>query len=270
MLSVLLVRFGGPRASPLRSWVQFLSGLWVVPPVALVFEALLLIPLLLVIGGGLALTPEGQVLIEQLGRSLPEMSLEQPPEFAIELIFQPWILTPVLVYISVLVPLVEEGLKSIAVWPLLRRNLTGAEAFMGGALAGAGYALFEALFLTQPGELWLAAIVGRTGASFLHPFTAGIVSWGLVEGVQRRRWRRFVLAYLFATGFHGLWNASAVAMGLSILGSEGPASRLSAPVTQTIQVIAPMLLFSMTAIAVTGLALLGRQLRRGRQTDTYG
>src|SRR4030065_667202 len=117
-------------------------------------------------------------------------------------------------------PIVEETLKAIAVGPFLRRGLTPAEAFLSGTLAGAGYAMFEALFLTQPGQGWVETMLARVGATFVHVFTAGLSSWGLVEGFRYRRWSKCVLAALAAFAIHGAWNASAVGIGFGGVGGQ--------------------------------------------------
>jgi hypothetical protein len=154
------------------------------------------------------------------------------------------------------IPVIEESLKTMAIWPFLRRGLPGNEAFLGGALGGAGYALFEALFLTQPGDVWLATTLARVGATLLHVFTASLTSWGLMEGVRRRRY--FVTIATFGVGvtMHGLWNLAAVTIGFASL----PMGSAVGPFPDGTDTLAALLLLILILIAGLGLVFAWRRL----------
>lgn len=129
---------------------------------------------------------------------------------------------------------------------------------MGGILGGAGYALFEALFLSQQSQAWLPVMIGRAGATMMHTFTAGIASWGLSEGFVRKRWRRTIFCFGIAIGFHGLWNASAVSIAMAefaLAENIGFQSLL-----HTIQDAGPFLIILLSIIAVFGLPWVTRLL----------
>jgi hypothetical protein len=68
-------------------------------------------------------------------------------------------------FLGMAVPLIEELAKTASVWPLLRRKISGAEAFLGGALGGIGFALAEALFLAQPSAAWAVTGIARALAT---------------------------------------------------------------------------------------------------------
>jgi RsiW-degrading membrane proteinase PrsW (M82 family) len=212
--AIQVARQKGAMLTRRRFWGQFITGLWVVPILALVSEILVLIPTLLAFGLGALTTETGRELIDLLsGPATPSVTLlEQHLEVVV---LEPWFIITILVYFALLVPLIEEALKTIVVWPLFFRRGSSADALMGGIIGGAGYALFEAIFLTQEGSSWLPIMVGRTGATMMHAFTTGIASWGLAEGILHKRWKRMIFSYLIAVGFHGLWNSSAVAMTIS-------------------------------------------------------
>ncbi len=260
LLAVLLVRHRGPAVSPRRAWGQFLSGSWLVPPFAFFLEALSLIPTLLLIGIGVSLSPQAEVLLEQLTQRPPPWNPEEFLELLGDVIFQPWFLVIILTYMAGVVPLIEEALKSIAVWPLLGRRLSSAEAFQGGVLGGAGYALFESLFSGQTGDFWTVTILGRAGASIMHAFTAGIVSWGLVEAVNQRRWKILGAAYLSSVAMHGLWNATALAFGLGTVSTEMSQAWLEPGLNEAVTLLSPLVLVALMLIALTGLIVFTARL----------
>jgi hypothetical protein len=215
-LSVILVgwmlRRLGPPVTPLRAWGHFTVGLTGMPLAAVLVEFVVVLPLLAILGFWLVTTPEGQAWAATFRDSTdPDLALQA----AGELLASPFVLIGVYGYVGLAIPVIEEIIKTMAVWPFLRRGLSSAEAFLGGALGGAGYALFEALFLTQPGEAWIATTFARIGATLLHVFTAALTSYGLMRGVRTRRYAVTVGTVLAAIAMHALWNVSAVTIGIS-------------------------------------------------------
>jgi len=208
--TIQVARQNGAMLTQRRFWAQFVTGLWVVPLVALVMEILILIPTILLFGLGALTSESGRQLLEIFTDSGP------PSTFILEkniglITLEPWFVIITLGYFAVLVPIIEEALKTMVVWPWLFRRSSSAQALMGGIIGGSGYALFEAIFLSQQGASWLPIMVGRAGATMMHAFTAGLASWGLAEGFVQKRWKRMIMSYLIAVTFHGLWNFSAVA-----------------------------------------------------------
>jgi hypothetical protein len=233
LCALLLVRRLAPPITPRRSWGQFLTGLWAVPAMALILEGLALMPVIMVLVFGIGLTIPADILrsLAAQGPAIPDAQLRRIVE---GLISQPWILAVILGYVSLLVPMIEETLKTAALWPLLRRHPSPAVAFLSGTLGGAGYALFEALFLTQPSAEWTGAMIGRAGASFMHICTTSFAAWGLAEGVVRRRWGVTVGVFMAAVTMHGLWNASAIGIGLSGIPSSAGQQLLSPELGQAL------------------------------------
>lgn len=229
---VIAVRRAGPLARPRRVWGHFLVGLWVVPLLALIAEAILLIGSVIV--GALALlsTPQGRALAAELQDLIqPSGPLPQPvsPDLIGRIALQPSIVVLVFLFLSIGVPAIEEGLKTAAVWPLLSKRLSSGEAFLAGAMGGTGFALMEAILLTQPMTGWLPTVVSRAGATMMHALATGIATWGVAEAIGHRRWIRGALAFLSAMALHGIWNAGALAIGLSELSSEVGLSGLINP-----------------------------------------
>ena len=118
---------------------------------------------------------------------------------------------------GVLMPLIEEMLKPLALWTLRKRLLTPAEGFSAGLLAGAGFALFESATIiaqTGVGADWSQMVMLRIATSLLHMTTSGFVGWGLASGWTRKKYGRTILTILAATGIHGLWNSLVISMAL--------------------------------------------------------
>jgi peroxiredoxin Q/BCP len=261
VFAVLLVRVPGPLFSSRRSWGQFLTGLWAMPPLAMVFEVVALIPVIAVTVAGLSTSPGALALLEPLLRR-SAVSVTPVEDNAVRLLLNPWVLTGIFGFVSGLVPLIEEAVKSLSVVPIARR-LSPAAAFAGGAVGGAGYALFEALFLTQPDPSWLTTMVGRGGATLMHAFTAAVTCWGVSQVASSpRRWGRLALAYLTAVSMHGLWNATAIGVGLVQVNAEAGALSLPAAFPAIVQQAGPILLAALSFVALVGLPLGAWQLTR--------
>ncbi len=266
-LAVLLVRVPGPSFSSRRSWGQFLIGLWAMPPLAMVFEVVALIPVIAVTVAGLSTSPEALSLLGPLLRQ-SAASVTSVEDNAIRLLLHPWVLTGIFGFVSGLVPLIEEAIKSLSVVPLARR-LSPAAAFAGGAVGGAGYALFEALFLTQPDPSWLTTMVGRGGATLMHAFTAALTCWGVSQVASgRRRWWRLALAYLTAVSMHAVWNATAIGVGLVQVNAEVGAVTLPAAFSAIAQQAGPILLSALSVAALVGLPLGAARLQRAEASSS--
>lgn len=212
--AIQIARQRGAMLTQRRFWGQFVTGLWVVPVLALVMEILILIPTIIAFGIGALTSESGRELLEFLSDPVsPSITmLEQRFDM---IVLEPWFIITTLTYFAILVPIIEETLKTIVVWPWLFRRSSSSEALMGGIIGGSGYALFEAIFLSQEGASWLPIMVGRTGATMMHAFSTGIASWGLAEGFIHKRWKRAIISYLVAIAFHGIWNAIAVTVAIS-------------------------------------------------------
>jgi hypothetical protein len=174
------------------------------------------------------------------------------------LLSQPWFIFSVLVGLSGLVPLIEELLKPLAVWAIAGRNLTPAEGFAAGALAGAGFALVETLFsLANPaGSSWLQLTVARAGTGLLHIGTAALMGRALAQAWHSSQYLRAGLTYFSVAAIHGLWNAFSVLSGYADL-LEGKTGLLN--LLSRLGAIGPYLL-GLIAVGMF-LAILSTNLR---------
>jgi len=194
----------------------------------------------------------GQALVQAMANPDP-WSVTLDDEIIMWLIDEPWVILLILGYIVLVVPIIEEAVKTLAIWPLLRHRLTPAAAFIGGVLGGAGYGLFEALFLTQPGSLWATTMIARIGATLIHTFTAGVASWGLAHAVRERRWGRLGLAYFTAVGMHALWNAAAIGIVIGTLVGESQPTEPSSGLLGIINISGVTFIVVLSALALRGL-----------------
>jgi hypothetical protein len=260
---VLLVQILGPGITLRRLWSQFLAGLWGMPLVAIVLEVLALIPVGVVAIAGLASSVDVGQMFEPLLEEVPGQGT-LTEDAAIGLLLNPWVLASLFAFVAGIVPLIEEAIKSTSVLPIARR-LSPSEAFVGGALGGAGYALFEALFLTQPDPSWLTTMIGRGGATAMHAFTAAITCWGISQVVHQRRWGRLALAYLSSVTMHAAWNAAVIAMGIAQINQEAGALQIPHALESLALNAAPILLGALSVMALIGLALGALRLRQADQ-----
>jgi RsiW-degrading membrane proteinase PrsW (M82 family) len=257
VVSISLAR--GPLLSARRKWAHFLAGLWATPPLSLFLEIITLVPFGLLMIMSLAFRPESQPLLQEL----LEIDLNSQAEvvnLTERLLTQPIVILLGVGLLSGAVPLIEELLKTITIWPLLGRPMPASYAFLGGALGGAGYALFESLFLPQPGEDWVITMVARAGTPLIHAFNTGLVCWGLAEGVRRKRWLFLAGTYILAVGLHGMWNLAAIGIGLSGLGIESDAGGLDPALMNAAGYLGVFGLVGLTVGSLAGLIWLPARL----------
>lgn len=257
--AILLVRKYAPPLTRRRLWGQFSLGLWVVPYLAIAGELLLTIPMIAFFAVGALGSEQGRRLLDLLA----DPSYSSNPmltDAANELLAEPWVILLIFAFVSVLVPLLEEALKTMVIWPLVRRNPSASEAFVGGVIGGAAYALVEAVLLSQQADAWLATMTARTGATLMHAFTTGIACWGLAEGFSKKRWGRSIAGYLIAVLFHGLWNALAISVALI----EGSMAEMEVvpDATVVLQVIITLTILLLVATALIGLPRIAKRLAR--------
>ncbi len=159
-------------------------------------------------------------------------------------------------------PIIEEVVKPIALWPLARAEITAQEGYVGGLLAGAGFALMENILyftIAVNPEDWLFMAIGRAGTGVLHMLASGLVGWGLVKTWQSGKWGAQALLSLGSFVLHGLWNALALFVGVApgfIL--EGEPN-----FWETMLFNIPIIL--LLILSVVGMALINRRFRSHKE-----
>ena len=205
-----------------RFYAFFSLSMTIAPVIMIVLEMIVLVAI--IIAGAVYLSMSQPALLGDLEMLANVINSGTMNEDALLAIMTPYLTNPYVIgvaigYIAVIVPLIEELLKPLALWLFARKLQSPAQGFAIGALSGAAFALVESLNASSDGTTTWAVIVSvRTGTSVLHMLTSGLVGWGIASAFQERRIGRFLGAYLAAVLIHGIWNASAIGVGITSLG----------------------------------------------------
>jgi RsiW-degrading membrane proteinase PrsW (M82 family) len=203
-----LGRMKFPSISAQRNWGAFGAGLTLSPAITFMVEIMLLLMIglfwLILIQARPDLKQEILYLVNLVSESSAES--EFPARLIGRFVARPEVTGSIFLYFSVLIPLVEELLKPIAVYCLLGRKLQPWEGFMIGATAGAGYALFENLTIGAGADTWTFVMVSRLGTAAIHILTTGLVGWGLASASTEKKYARLVGSFIAAVVLHGVWN----------------------------------------------------------------
>jgi hypothetical protein len=172
---------------------------------------------------------------------------------------RPGVLITLFTYVAFLIPVVEDLLKPLAVWILLRKKIEPWEGFVIGATSGAGYALFENLTIGAAAEAWTFITLTRLGTTAVHTFTAGLVGWGLASAFKEKKYFRAASTYAGAVAVHGIWN------GLNILAAVGeltPVQDRLGPLLTRLAGFVPALLVALALGCFWGLIRINKYFRR--------
>ena len=261
LLHTAIRQVGG--TSPQRFWGILTSGLLVGPTFILVAELLVVFTAFLVLIMYATANPDLTAQIESLAQRLP-LAVDNPARLAN--LLEPYLRNPILIlsvtgFLAVIVPVIEETLKPIGVWFLAGRNLTEAEGFVAGAISGAGYALFESLFIPSTAGSWATIALGRVGTSAMHILASALTGWGLALAWQNGKYLRLALQYLAAIALHSLWNGTTI---LNIFIQLMPSSSF----TYTAARVQPIFLGLLGLLCFTMLFILGRRFASHGQSPT--
>jgi RsiW-degrading membrane proteinase PrsW (M82 family) len=119
----------------------------------------------------------------------------------------------VLLTLSVIAPLVEEGLKPLGAVIIMRRLRTPSEAFLLGLVAGIGFNIVETIgYIGTNNADWVEVSIQRVGAGLLHGVGAGMGALGWYYLINGKgvpdRWRKGFGALLYAVLQHAIFNGS--------------------------------------------------------------
>lgn len=221
---VYLATLGKNLGSPQRRWGAMAAGFILGPLIAIILEIMALIAgviaFMVYVIANPALTAEIEALVMKL--SIAGTSEQLMLQALSPYLVKPAVIASILFGMAVVVPLIEEAVKPVAVWLLAGKNLTPSQGFALGAISGAGFALYENLAISITGEMWAAVIVARVGTAVLHILTTSLTGWALAASWRDRRYLRLLPVYLLAVGIHGLWNGIAVAAGIRQFDVQGP------------------------------------------------
>lgn len=169
-------------------WMSLLYGLTLAPLLALILEVIAL----LVIGQ-----------ISGMGSAALGLPTNTPTN--------PLLILVLLLTVSFVAPVVEEGVKPLGAVLLMRRLRTPASAFLLGMAAGVGFDIFETIGYIGQGQAdWITIAIERVGAGLLHGVGAGMAALGWYYLINGRgvshRWLRGIGCIAYAVIQHAVFN----------------------------------------------------------------
>lgn len=116
------------------------------------------------------------------------------------------------VQLAIVAPLAEELAKPLVTLPLIGR-LTRRDAFLVGAMAGAGFAALENVVYAGSGfYFWAGILVVRALGGAIHPLGSGLVAlaWRDILRGETNAWPKWLIRFGIAAGMHALWNGGSL------------------------------------------------------------
>ncbi len=185
-----------------------------------------------------------------------------------------WLRSPVVALgalglLSVVVPLIEETTKSLAV-PLVGLSgarLTPLRGFLIGAAAGAGFAMLESILNGTPGltspSSWASLMLVRSGTAALHCLASGLAGLAWQAILTGRQFAKALAFFIAALALHGIWNAAASLSAIATLvGQTGGVDRFWSIAAQ---VLTSGFIAVLWLAVVLALPLIARHLASGEQ-----
>jgi hypothetical protein len=182
---------------------------------------------------------------------------------------KPAVIVPVAILFSIIIPLLEELLKPLAVWLLINRLDSAGQGFALGALSGAGFAIIETFNVSGQAAEWGGLLFTRIGTGLLHITTSALMGGAIYLAFRKRRYLSLFATYSLVVLLHGLWNFGAVANSFSALlaGDGGLNTDLPVSVYRTIETSSAAGLVVLTVILLA-LLILGNRRRSSDAAPT--
>lgn len=221
MLWLAIGRFNLFSGSKQRVWGIFNFTMLVTTQIIIVVEFILIV--IAFFAGAAVIFQQAEFrpflnLLQQQG----QMTNQNIQTFISELlpfISQPRFYGLVALVFCVVIPMLEELFKPLAVWLFAGKNLTISEGWTAGLICGAAFGLFESLSMISiaSGDTWISTAIGRVGTGLLHTLTVGLSGYALAKTWGDHKYWRLSAVYLSVILLHGTWNFFALLMGLSQL-----------------------------------------------------
>ncbi len=243
---------------------QVSSGAFLATSLAFTIELAIILGLALAAFTAVAARPGGLDLLQALATRLEDPTWLQDPARLLGLAKEPVILATISLVAVVVIPLVEEAIKTVGVGLLAWQRPGPARAFMWGLAGGAGFALTENLLNTAGSlDAWVPVAILRLGATLLHCFTGGLMGLAWYQIVGRRNLIRTAGLYAASVGVHAAWNGLAAGLTVISLATQpGPVD--IATQTWAGVGIATVLALLVGLAVVVGLGLMGLVAFLGR------
>jgi len=248
-----------------RTWSVFGFGLVVTPTIVFILEVIIivfiLIFVLVIVFTNPELTATWEALGSQFARLDPES--EEALQQLIPYLFKPGTIITILSFFSLLVPLLEELFKPLAVWILSTRLNSRAQGFALGALSGTAFALLETFNVSGQLDDWGELLFMRIGTGLLHITCSAMMGAAIYVVVREKRYLNFLGTYMFAVLLHGTWNAAAITYGVTDLPGN-----ISLPVDVNNLALYSIVVLSLLSLVFIGLLIgFNRALQSKAQTS---
>jgi hypothetical protein len=251
-------------ASSREMVLQVNSGAFVSTTLAFSLEAMVLIALLMLVLLGIAIRPGGLEHLQGLVARMEDSTWIQDPSFIAPLAANPAVIGLALLVFSVIIPLIEESVKTLGVVMMAYRRPNIAQAYLWGLAGGLGFAVAEGLFNSASAlDVWVFAVVTRAGATVMHAFTGALMGLAWYYALVERRWLKSLGLFGASVGLHGFWNALAAAvslLSLALLGGETESAFVEGGSLGVVGIMA--LLVGLATVVALTLASLTRWVRR--------
>jgi hypothetical protein len=209
----------GPRW---RFFAALGLSMTIAPAIMIALELIAVI--VIIVGAVIYLASTQPDLMLEFSNSMQRL-MEQPEnqELAMQ-VLSPYIASPAVIavgigYIAIIVPLIEELLKPLAVWLFAGKLTSPAQGFVLGMVSGAAFSIFESLNASADGSAaWAVVASARAGTGILHIITSGLMGWGIASAFTEKRIGRLFACYIAAVLLHGVWNAAAGGLGIVGIG----------------------------------------------------
>jgi hypothetical protein len=203
---------GLQRGSSQRGWAVLSFGMTITPLLTMVVE---LVVIIVVVAAAIAWAiksdPANLLVLNRLQMRLSygNMNTEVLQRIMASYINQPLVFFTALSIFSGFIPLVEEMIKPLALWMLIKRHMSPMEGFTAGLISGLAFSVIESsnAMAMAINSSWAVLAIGRMGAGLLHMTTAGLMGWALASAFKNGSYLRLTASFLLAVALHGMWNA---------------------------------------------------------------
>jgi hypothetical protein len=256
-----------PQISRQKTWGLLNFSAFITMPVIIVFEGLLLVIGATGLMVWLSKRQEYATLVDQL-KNLMYVNLDSAKLLLDQyesLIREPVVIGLLVLVIALIVPLVEELLKPLAIWFFIKKQWSPHEGFIAGMVCGGAFAVVESLIALASADSgsWLVLVAARSGTALLHIVTAGLSGWALTSSWLDGKYLRVGVAYLVAVFLHGLWNFLAISAGISsFAGGNSP------HILDWLSPAAPAIMAGLAVVLIGLLISINASLRRQQGSTT--
>lgn len=245
-----------PRSAH-RNWSALGVGMTFAPGLIFVLElAVMIIGIVLIIVAAMMISASTNPIFQELALVLEQFgSAGEVSEQAVNYLLQnPVVIGIMLLFLSGIVPVIEEIFKPMAVWALWNRPLTPQDGWTLGLLSGAGFALMENFGNVSVGAGWTFIALARGGATALHMFNTALIGYTFALARQKKQKLLPFLALAIAMLVHAAWNAMTV---FAMAGS------VDMPLESEIWPVRYIVLMALMSLSlVAGVVFVNRRLAR--------